>query len=154
MVRIGAFLVGLFFAGWLLISFLVGAVAYVSEPPAVTVEHEFHKHPKEVDFSFNGPFGKFDQAQLQRGFQVFKEVCSACHSLKFVAFRDLKGIGYNEAEIKAIAKQWAIKSPDVDPKTGEASTRAPVPADYFPKPFANNVAAAAANNNAIPQTSR
>jgi ubiquinol-cytochrome c reductase cytochrome c1 subunit len=81
---------------------------------------------------------------------VFKEVCSACHSLKFVAFRDLKGIGYNEAEIKAIAKQWAIKSPDVDPKTGEASTRAPVPADYFPKPFANNVAAAAANNNAIP----
>ena len=150
MVRIGAFLVGLFFAGWLLISFLVGAVAYVSEPPAKTVEHEFHKHPKHVDFSFNGPLGKFDQAQLQRGFQVFKEVCSACHSLKFVAFRDLAGIGYNEPEIKAIAKQWAIKTPDVDPKTGEMSTREPVPADYFPKPFANNVAAAAANNNAIP----
>jgi ubiquinol-cytochrome c reductase cytochrome c1 subunit len=150
MVRIGAFLVGLFFAGWLLISFLVGAAAYVTEPPAKTVEHEFHKHPKHVDFSFNGPFGKYDQAQLQRGFQVYKEVCSACHSLKFVAFRDLKGIGYNEAEIKAIAKQWAIKTPDVDPKTGEMAGRDPVPADYFPKPFANNVAAAAANNNAIP----
>lgn len=150
MVRIGAFLVGLFFAGWLVISALVGAVAFVTEPPAATAEHEFHLHPKEVDYSFNGPFGKYDRQQLQRGFQVFSEVCSACHSLKFVAFRDLKGIGYNEAEIKAIAKNWKIKTPDVDPKTGEASTRAPIPADYFPHPFANNVAAAAANNNAIP----
>jgi ubiquinol-cytochrome c reductase cytochrome c1 subunit len=150
MVRIGAFLVGLFFAGWLLISFLVGAVSYVKEPPVATVEHEFHRDPKHVSFSFDGPFGKYDQAQLQRGFQVFKEVCSACHSLKFVAFRDLAALGYSEAEVKAIAKQWAIKTPDVDPKTGEASTRDPVPADHFPKPFANNVAAAAANNNAIP----
>lgn len=81
---------------------------------------------------------------------MFKEVCSACHSLKFVAFRDLEALGYNEAEVKAIAKQWAIKTPSVDPATGEASTREPVPSDYFPKPFANNVAAAAANNNAIP----
>ena len=150
MVRIGAFLVGLFFSGWLLVSFLTGAVSYVSEPPAATVEHEFHEHPKDVDFSFNGPLGHYDRQQLQRGFQVYKEVCSACHSLKFVAFRDLEALGYNEPEIKAIAKQWAIKTPDVDPATGEASTRDPVPADHFPKPFANNVAAAAANNNAIP----
>ncbi|MBB3982469.1 ubiquinol-cytochrome c reductase cytochrome c1 subunit [Sphingobium fontiphilum] len=150
MVRIGAFLVGLFFAGWLLVSFLMGAAAYISEPPAPTVEHEFHLAPKHVDFSFDGPFGKYDKAQLQRGFQVFKEVCSACHSLKFVAFRDLEALGYNEAEVKAIAKQWAIKTPDVDPKTGEMTGRDPVPADHFPKPFANNVAAAAANNNAIP----
>jgi ubiquinol-cytochrome c reductase cytochrome c1 subunit len=114
------------------------------------VEHEFHLPPKHVSFSFDGPFGKYDRQQLQRGFQVFKEVCSACHSLKFVAFRDLQQLGYNEAEVKAIAKQWAIKTPDVDPATGEASTRDPVPADHFPKPFANNVAAAAANNNAIP----
>jgi len=70
--------------------------------------------------------------------------------LKFVAFRDLAALGYNEAEVKAIAKQWAIKTPSVDPATGEASSREPVPADHFPKPFANNVAAAAANNNAIP----
>lgn len=150
MVRIGAFLVGLFFSGWLLVSFLMGAVAYVSEPPAPTAEHEFHLTPKHVSYSFDGPFGHYDRQQLQRGFQVFKEVCAACHSLKYVAFRDLAGIGYNEAEIKAIAKNWAIKTPDVDPKTGEMSTRAPVPSDKFPKPFANNVAAAAANNNAIP----
>ena len=126
MVRIGAFFVGLFFAGWLLISFLFGAAAYVSDPPQPTVEHEFHKAPKHVSFSFDGPFGRYDRQQLQRGFQVFKEVCSACHSLKFVAFRDLEALGYNEAG------------------------RDPVPADHFPKPFANNVAAAAANNNAIP----
>ena len=150
MVRIGAFLVGLFFSGWLLVSFIMGAIAYVSEPPAPTAEHEFHEHPKHVSYSFDGPLGHYDKQQLQRGFQVFKEVCSACHSLKFVAFRDLEALGYSEAEVKAIAKNWAIKTPDVDPKTGEMSTRDPVPADKFPKPFANNVAAAAANNNAIP----
>lgn len=150
MVRIGAFFVGLFFSGWLLVTFLVGAVSYVSEPPAPTVEKEFHLHPKHVSFASDGPFGRYDKQQLQRGFQVFKEVCSACHSLKFVAFRDLQALGYNEAEVKAIAKQWAIKTPDVDPKTGEPATRDPIPADHFPKPFANSVAAAAANNNAIP----
>lgn len=149
-VRIGAFLVGLFFAGWLLVSFIIGAVSYVSEPPAPTAEHEFHLTPKHVSYSFDGPLGHYDKQQLQRGFQVFKEVCSACHSLKFVAFRDLEALGYNEAEVKAIAKNWAIKTPSVDPATGEASSREPVPADHFPKPFANNVAAAAANNNAIP----
>ncbi|GLT00165.1 ribosomal protein P2 [Sphingobium jiangsuense] len=150
MVRFFAFLVGLFFAGWLLVSFVAGGIAYVSEPPAPTAEHEFHLAPKHVSFSFDGPFGHYDKQQLQRGFQVYKEVCAACHSLKFVAFRDLKDLGYNEAEIKAIAKSWPIKTPDVDPATGEATTRDPVPSDHFPKPFANNVAAAAANNNAIP----
>ncbi|OYW86023.1 MAG: cytochrome c1, partial [Sphingobium sp. 32-64-5] len=150
MVRFGAFLVGLFFAGWLVVSFIIGAVAYVSEPPAATAEHEFHLTPKHASFSFDGPFGHYDKQQLQRGFQVYKEVCAACHSLKFVAFRDLADLGYNEAEVKAIARTWPIKTPDVDPATGEASTRDPVPADHFPKPFANNVAAAAANNNAIP----
>jgi len=150
MVRLLAALVGIFFSGMLLYSFGSGAVAYISEPPAPTAEHEFHLHPKEVDWSFNGPLGHYDKVQLQRGFQVFKEVCSACHSLRLVAFRDLKALGYEDPEIKAIAKNWAIKAPDVDPKTGEASTRPAVPADHFPMPFANDVAARAANNNAIP----
>lgn len=150
MVRLIAALVGIFFSGMLLYSFGSGAVAYISEPPAPTAEHEFHLHPKEVEWSFNGPFGHYDRKQLQRGFQVFQEVCSACHSLRLVAFRDLKDLGYNEAEVKAIAKNWKIKTPDIDPKTGEASTRPPVPADHFPMPFANDVAARAANNNAIP----
>ena len=87
---------------------------------------------------------------MQRGFQVYKEVCAACHSLRLVAFRNLEELGYNEDEVKAIAANWAIEAPSIDPATGEASTRPALPADKFPKPFANDVAAAAANNNAIP----
>jgi ubiquinol-cytochrome c reductase cytochrome c1 subunit len=150
MVRIIGILIGLFFSGWLLVSFGMGAKEYITNPPAETAEHEFHLEAKEISFSSDGPLGKFDRQQLQRGFQVFKEVCSACHSLRLVAFRNLEEIGYSEEEVKAIAASWAIQAPDIDPATGEMSTRAPLAADKFPKPFANNVAAAAANNNAIP----
>lgn len=148
MVRILGGLVGLFFAGMLLLSFIWGAVAFVSAPPAATVESEFHEHPKKVAWSFNGPFGHYDKAQLQRGFQVYTEVCSACHSLHQVAFRSLSDLGYNEAEIKAIAKKRQV--PSIDPATGEATTREGSPADKFPLVYPNDVAARAANNNAIP----
>ncbi|MBN8820122.1 MAG: cytochrome c1 [Sphingomonas sp.] len=148
MVRILGGLVGLFFAGMLLLSFLWGGVAFVSAPPAPTAESEFHEHPRQVAWSFNGPFGHYDKTQLQRGFQVYTEVCSACHSLHQVAFRSLADLGYNEAEIKAIAK--ARQVPDVDPKTGEATTRPGTPADRFPLVYPNDVAARAANNNAVP----
>jgi len=150
MVRFFGILVGLFFAGWLLVSFVMGAAAYFSDPPAETVEHKFVKHVKELQLPSDGPMGKFDRQQLQRGFQVYKEVCAACHSLRLVSFRNLTDLGYNEDEVKAIAANWAIETPDIDPDTGEASTRPSLPSDAFPKPFANNVAAAAANNNAIP----
>lgn len=148
MVRILGGLVGLFFAGMLLLSFIWGAVAFVSEPPVPTAEHEFHEHPKKAGFSFEGPLGSFDRAQLQRGFQVYSEVCSACHSIHQVAFRSLSDLGYNEAEIKAIAK--ARQVPSIDPTTGEPATKEGMPADKFPLVYPNNVAAAAANNNAIP----
>lgn len=154
MVRFLGGLVGLFFAGMLVLSFIWGAVSAVpvlSEhgafvPP--TVEHDFHEHPKQVSWSFNGPFGSYDKAQLQRGFQVYTEVCSACHSLHQVAFRSLTDLGYSEAEVKAIAK--ARQVPSVDPNTGEATTREGTPADKFPLVYPNDVAARAANNNAIP----
>ena len=81
---------------------------------------------------------------------MFKEVCAACHSLKYVAFRDLADIGYNEAQVKAIANQWVIEQPSINPDTGEATTRKNLPSDVFPSPFANEVAARAANNNALP----
>lgn len=148
MVRLFAGLVGLFFSGMLLLSFLFGAISYVSEPPAATAEHEFHEHPKKVAWSFNGPLGHYDRQQLQRGFKVYSEVCSACHSLRLVAFRDLKDLGYNDAELKAIAK--ARQVPDIDPATGEPTTRNGMPADHFPLVYPNDVAARAANNNAIP----
>ncbi|MBL0966642.1 MAG: cytochrome c1, partial [Blastomonas sp.] len=110
MIRIGAFLVGLFFSGWLLVSFGVGAAAYISEPPQPTAEHEFHLHPKKLALSSDGPMGKFDRQQLQRGFQVYKEVCSACHSMRLVAFRNLSELGYTEDEVKAIAANWPAQT--------------------------------------------
>jgi ubiquinol-cytochrome c reductase cytochrome c1 subunit len=148
MVRLLGPLVGLFFAVALVWSLVSGIITYISEPPAETVEHAFHRHPKEVSFTSDGPFGRYDEQQLQRGFQVYREVCSACHSLRLVAFRDLAQLGYSEAEVKAIAAGFQV--PGVDPNTGEANTRPGLATDYFPKPYPNDVAARAANNNAIP----
>jgi ubiquinol-cytochrome c reductase cytochrome c1 subunit len=150
MVRPIAFLAGLGFAGILLYSLLMGAIAYIGDPPKPTVEHEFHLAPKELELASDGPLGKFDRQQLQRGFQVFKEVCSACHSLHQVAFRDLTEIGFSEPEVKAIAKSWATETPSINPETGEPATRKSTPADKIPSPYANEVAARAANNNALP----
>lgn len=150
MVRIIGFLVGLAFAGVLLISMFVGVSEYVSSPPAPTAEEEFHLAPKSLHLASDGPFGHFDKAQLQRGFQVYKEVCSACHSMTQVHFRDLKDLGYSEAEIKAIANQWQTEVPDINPNTGEPATRKALPRDAFPAPYANETAARAANNNALP----
>jgi len=150
MIRFFGFLIGLGFVtvaawalGW-------GVIAYIKDPPKESIEHRFHEHAKSVAYSFDGPLGKYDRPQLQRGFQVYKEVCASCHSLGYVSFRDLEGIGYGEAEIKAIATSWPIQVPDVDAKTGEAATRKALPADRFPSPYANEVAARAANNNALP----
>jgi ubiquinol-cytochrome c reductase cytochrome c1 subunit len=150
MVRIIGFFVGLAFVGMIFISFFVNIADYVSNPPEETAEHEFHKHSKEVHFASDGPFGHFDNQQLQRGFQVYKEVCAACHGLTLVSFRDLAALGYEEPEIKAIADQWAIQVPSVNADTGEAATRKAIPADRFPSPYPNEVAARAANNNALP----
>jgi ubiquinol-cytochrome c reductase cytochrome c1 subunit len=150
MVRPIAFLVGFGFVGILIYSLIMGAIAFVAEPPVPTAEHEFHAHPKEVAFASDGPFGKFDLQQLQRGFQVYKEVCAACHSLHHVAFRDLKDLGFTDPEVKAIAKNWAIEVPSINPETGEPATRKATPADKFPSPYANEVAGRAANNNALP----
>jgi ubiquinol-cytochrome c reductase cytochrome c1 subunit len=151
MVRPIAFLAGAGFVFVLLFSLVNGAMAYISEPPKPTVEHEFHLHPKEsVHFSSDGPFGKFDNQQLQRGFQVYKEVCAACHSMNHVAFRDLEQIGFTGPEVKAIAKSWATEVPSINPDTGEPATRKGTPADKIPSPYPNETAARAGNNNALP----
>jgi ubiquinol-cytochrome c reductase cytochrome c1 subunit len=148
MIRILSVLVGLFFSAALLWSFGNGAVNTAREGLPHTVEAQFSKHPKHLALSSDGAFGKFDNQQLQRGFQVYKEVCAACHSLRLVAFRDLAALGYNEDEVKAIAAGFTV--PGIDPNTGEVNTRPGMATDYFPKPFANDIAARAANNNAIP----
>ena len=148
MVRFFGFLVGLVFAAALLASLFSGVLAYFNNPPQTLAAAEFHKEPKELKLSSDGPFGKFDKAQLQRGLQVYSEVCKSCHSLKNVSFRDLKGLGYNDAEIKAFAKQWDV--PALNPDTGEPTTRKGLPSDSFPSPYANEIAGRAANNNALP----
>jgi ubiquinol-cytochrome c reductase cytochrome c1 subunit len=143
-------IVGLGFVLVLLISLFSGLVSYFQDPPAKTAEEEFHRHPKELHIASNGLLGHYDRQQLQRGFQVYKEVCAACHGLSLVSFRDLAALGYEEPEIKAIANQWATEVPSVNPDTGEAATRKAVPSDRFPSPYANETAARAANNNALP----
>jgi ubiquinol-cytochrome c reductase cytochrome c1 subunit len=142
--------IGAVFAGVLMISLIGGVSEYFSNPPEKLAAEEFHREPKPFHLSSDGPFGKFDKAQLQRGFQVYSEVCSACHSLELVSFRDLKGLGYNEAEIKKIAADWKVQVPSINPDTGEPATRKALPSDRFPAPFANEIAARAANINALP----
>ncbi|SFO90662.1 cytochrome c1 [Qipengyuania nanhaisediminis] len=144
-VRLVAILVGLGFAFVALFAFVIGAYNAATEETAAHVPYE---KPMDIAFSFDGPFGKWDKAQLQRGLKVYDEVCSACHSLKFVAFRNLEELGYDEGQVKAYAASKQV--PGIDPNTGEAAMRPGLPTDYFPSPYPNAVAAAAANNNAIP----
>jgi ubiquinol-cytochrome c reductase cytochrome b/c1 subunit len=107
--------------------------------------------PPSQQWSFAGPFGKFDRASMQRGLQVYKEVCSACHSLNYIAFRNLAdpgGPGYSEAQAAAFASDYKIKDGPND--QGEMFDRPGRPADYFPAPFPNEQAARAANGGALP----
>jgi ubiquinol-cytochrome c reductase cytochrome c1 subunit len=114
--------------------------------------------PRDMHWSFEGPFGHFDRAQIQRGFQVYKEVCSACHALSHVAFHALGepgGTSFTEKQMKAIAAGYKLpadpndKGETVDEK-GNPLTRPGTPADYFPPPFPNEQAARAANGGALP----
>jgi ubiquinol-cytochrome c reductase cytochrome c1 subunit len=150
MLRLLLGLIGAGFAAALLASLGVDLATSFSSPAEETAEHAFHKHPKALHLASDGAFGKYDRKQLQRGFQVYKEVCAACHGLNLVAFHDLHSLGYSEAEVKAIANQWAIEVPTVNPETGEAATRKAIPSDRFPNPYANETAARAGNNNALP----
>lgn len=150
MVRLVAFLVGLFFSGMLLLGLGDTVITAIKEPAVPSVEAEFHEEPLPVKFAHDGPLGKYDRGQLQRGLKVYAEVCAACHSLKLVAFRDFAALGYSEEQVKALAKAWKTEVPSINPETGEPATRPAIPADKIPSPFANEVAARAANNNALP----
>lgn len=150
MARLIGILVGIGICVVLMVSLLSGIVSYATESESGPTAYDYVEKPRKVAFTTDGPLGRFDPQQLQRGFQVYREVCAACHGLDYVAFRSLADLGYNEPEIRAIANQWPIEVPDINPDTGEATTRPALPADLFPNPYPNDVAAAAANNNAIP----
>lgn len=104
---------------------------------------------KKVNWAFDGVFGRFDREAIQRGFKVYKEVCSVCHSLKRVAFRNLKEIGFSDDEVKALAAGYSVQ--DGPNQEGEMFERPGKPADHFPPPYPNdNAARVANNNNALP----
>jgi len=125
-----------------------GGFSYAAEEGSAEPTHFPILHPTEEDWTFAGPFGNYDRAQLQRGLKIYKEVCSACHSMNLVAFRTLSDLGYSDAQIKAFAAEYTVMDgPNAD---GEMFERPAVPSDYFPSPFPNPQAAAAANNGAAP----
>jgi ubiquinol-cytochrome c reductase cytochrome c1 subunit len=100
-------------------------------------------------WSFDGVFGTYDRAAQQRGFQVYKEVCSTCHPVKHLYFRDLADIGYSEDEVKAIASTYQVTNEQPDDQ-GQMYQRPGRPSDPIPGPFPNDQAARAANNGALP----
>jgi ubiquinol-cytochrome c reductase cytochrome c1 subunit len=116
--------------------------------------------PKQPGWSFDGPFGMYDRAALQRGFQVYKEVCSACHSLNRVSFHALSsdngGYGFfTDPQVKALAAAYKVPAGpndkgEVNDASGSPLTRPGIPADHFPPPFPNEQAARTANSGALP----
>ncbi|MFN7709444.1 MAG: cytochrome c1 [Holosporales bacterium] len=104
--------------------------------------------PQAMDWSSKSVFGTYDRAALQRGFQVYMEVCASCHSLKSLSYRDLKGLGFSEAKIKAIAASVQVEGEKNE--EGIPVERPGKPADRFKNPYKTNEAARAANNGALP----
>jgi cytochrome c1 len=127
------------------------AVAVTLAAGSTAFAAEGQKEAKDVAFSFEGPFGHFDRAQLQRGYKVYKEVCASCHSMNLLAFRNLHQPGgpeFSEEEVKALAATYTVQDgPNVD---GEMFERPAVLSDRFPSPFPNKETAAVANGGAPP----
>ena len=125
---------------------VLGSLALASPRDAGAAE-ALHAPPQ--NWSWQGIFGTFDRHQLQRGFQVYREVCSACHALNYLYYRNLIDIGYSEAQVKAIAAEALVTDGPND--SGEMFERAALPSDLFARPFPNDKAAASVNNGAVPK---
>ncbi len=130
--------------------FAAALAALTAPRPAAAQKHDSIQ-PPQLKWSFAGPLGKFDRAQLQRGFKVYREVCANCHSLSMVAFHNLAEPGgpeFSVAQVQSLAAEYKIKDGPND--QGEMFDRPGRPADYFPPPFANDQAARATNGGALP----
>ncbi|MBT4933074.1 MAG: cytochrome c1 [Rhodospirillaceae bacterium] len=103
---------------------------------------------EKQDWSFNGIFGTYDRGALKRGYQVYSEVCVSCHSLNYVAYRNLMDIGFEETNVKEIAAEFEVEDGPND--EGEMYLRPARPSDRFVAPYANEKASRAANNGAFP----
>lgn len=117
-------------------------------PTKAIMAAEGAETPPHQHWHFDGAFGQYDKAALQRGFLVYKNVCSACHSMERMAYRNLDGLGYNEAQIKAIASEFMIKDGPND--EGEYFERPGRPSDRFKSPFENVQQSKAANGGSYP----
>ena len=133
----------------LVTTFLSALLATGMGLSAASAAGETHsEEPHELNWSFSGPFGNYDLQQLQRGLKVYTNVCAACHSLKYIAFRNLEALGYSEAQVKSFAAEYQIEDGPDD--AGDMFERPGIPADYFPSPYPNVEAAAFANGGAAP----
>jgi len=121
------------------------AVAYKLDQ---SVKADLTLHPPHLHWSHSGLLDSLDHSSIRRGFQVYKQVCAACHSLRYMAYRNLVGVSHTELEAKTEAEESQVQ--DGPDESGEMFMRPGKLSDYFPKPFANDAAAAAANNGAIP----
>ncbi|XP_061463196.1 cytochrome c1, heme protein, mitochondrial isoform X2 [Rhineura floridana] len=109
---------------------------------------ELELHPPKYPWSHRGMLSSLDHSSVRRGYQVYKEVCSACHSMEYVAFRNLVGVTHTEAEAKALAEEYQMQ--DGPNENGEMFMRPGKLSDYFPQPYPNPEAARAANSGALP----
>lgn len=120
--------------------------SFLAVPSAMAAGEAIHF--EKLDWSFQGVTGTYDRASIQRGFQVYRQVCSACHSMDRVAYRNLMDLGYSEDQIKSLAGETMIMDGPND--EGEMFERPARPSDYFPNPYANDSQARYANNGALP----
>ncbi len=128
-----------------LLSYFMVALCLVMASPSFAADGV---SPLNQDWKHKGFLGTFDRAALQRGFQVYKQVCSACHSLELMSYRNLSMLGYSDEEIRAIAAEdMVVDGPNDE---GEMFERPATPADRFKSPYPNNKAARYANNGALP----
>ena len=133
------------------IAIAIGLVAILGMSGSASAQEHEGPKPPAVKWSFAGPFGKYDPAQLQRGFKIYREVCQSCHALSLVSFRNLAEKGgpeFSIAQAEAVAAEYKVKAEPDD--KGEVNDRAARLADRFPAPFANEQAARASNGGAYP----
>ena len=140
-------------------SAVAAAIGLLAVAAPASAEPGGAHHPRSGGYSFTGPFGVFDQGQLQRGYKVYREVCAACHSMNLLSFRTLgeRGGPFWDEHAESAAENRFVKAlaaevevPDIDAETGEPIMRPATAADRFPHPYPNATAAAAANGGAAP----
>jgi ubiquinol-cytochrome c reductase cytochrome c1 subunit len=129
---------------------IVGAAALILAASGLELSAQIAETPEPVHVKWHhdGLFGTFDRASAQRGFQVYREVCSACHGLTFVAFRNLTDLGFSAEQIEALAAEYTVTDGPND--EGDMFERPARPSDPIPPPYPNPQAARVANGGALP----